>query len=302
MVRYRTVYDSRSIEGADVSDVWERCGDILRCVGCDQVLVKSWLGRRCEACGLRLSMRGEALVLLDDSEAIKPLMSSSDAQSMAQAYRHPVRWQKALRRWVTSEYFPGRQWRQRKDAVLNSGRLLVIGSGTTCYANAIHLDLDNFPGVDIVADAQKLPFINDSFDGVVCEVVLEHVAQPLAVIDEINRVLKPGGCAFLLVPFLFPFHGHPADYRRWSKQGLQEEFNSFSETEVGLHAGPTSALINILTEWLYVASGLTFPRGYTLIKGAATALSFPAKFLDYWINRMPEAHRLAATFYVYAKK
>ena len=55
--------------------------------------------------------------------------------------------------------------------------------------------LDLFPGenVDVVADAENMPFDNGTFDLVVCQAVLEHVQNPKNIINEINRVLKKQG-------------------------------------------------------------------------------------------------------------
>ncbi|MEM9808525.1 MAG: bifunctional 2-polyprenyl-6-hydroxyphenol methylase/3-demethylubiquinol 3-O-methyltransferase UbiG, partial [Cyanobacteria bacterium P01_D01_bin.56] len=44
-----------------------------------------------------------------------------------------------------------------------------------------------------VGVGENLPFEDDSFDGVVCVDVLEHVESPAATVAEIGRVLKPGG-------------------------------------------------------------------------------------------------------------
>lgn len=247
--------------------------------------------------------RGRALVLLRDEAETLRWMDSRDANAMATAYRQPNRLLATLRRIITSEYFPGKAWRDRKQQALTAGpKVLVIGSGVTHYPGLIHLDIDDFPGVDLVADAQQLPFQSGVLDGVLAEVVLEHVPRPQAVISETWRVLKDGGSAFFLVPFAFPYHGHPADFQRWSREGLKLAFEAFSEVEVGIHAGPSSALVNMISEWAYLASGMTFPKGYTLIKGLATLCLFPFKFLDLLIHRFPEAHRLAATFYVYVRK
>jgi len=41
----------------------------------------------------------------------------------------------------------------------------------------------------VVADAQKLPFKNDSFDFLLCSEVLEHVAEPNKVLSEISRIV-----------------------------------------------------------------------------------------------------------------
>ena len=51
----------------------------------------------------------------------------------------------------------------------------------------------------MVADAHKLPFKSRSFDVVVALEVLEHVFEPVKVLQEIKRVLKPKGYVVFLV-------------------------------------------------------------------------------------------------------
>jgi SAM-dependent methyltransferase len=56
-------------------------------------------------------------------------------------------------------------------------------------------------GPDVVElDLQCLPFDSDVFDVVVCNDVLEHVAEDYGALREIRRVLKPAGFAILQVP------------------------------------------------------------------------------------------------------
>lgn len=43
------------------------------------------------------------------------------------------------------------------------------------------------------ADAQNLPFSDDSFDAIVCGYGLMHVPDPRAALDEMMRVVRPGG-------------------------------------------------------------------------------------------------------------
>ena len=49
-------------------------------------------------------------------------------------------------------------------------------------------------------DAQNLPFPNDSFDLVTCQTVLIHVPDPEKAIEEMKRVLKPGGLLLCVEP------------------------------------------------------------------------------------------------------
>ena len=54
------------------------------------------------------------------------------------------------------------------------------------------------------ANALALPFSDHSFDKVICSEVLEHITDYLAVLAEINRVLKPDGLLVVSVPRAWP--------------------------------------------------------------------------------------------------
>lgn len=61
----------------------------------------------------------------------------------------------------------------------------------------------------MVGDGRGTPFRDNAFDAVLCSNMLEHTPEPLAVIDEIARVLKPGGWAYLSwTNWLSPWGGH----------------------------------------------------------------------------------------------
>ncbi len=51
-----------------------------------------------------------------------------------------------------------------------------------------------------VVDGVALPFANDSFDLVLSDYVLEHVADPDSFLREVRRVVKPGGSFFFRTP------------------------------------------------------------------------------------------------------
>ena len=55
-----------------------------------------------------------------------------------------------------------------------------------------------------VANAERLPFDDETFDKVICSEVLEHIHSYKQVILEINRVLKINGVAAISVPRFFP--------------------------------------------------------------------------------------------------
>tara|TARA_Y200000002_G_scaffold320272_1_gene280008 strand:- start:652 stop:1434 length:783 start_codon:yes stop_codon:yes gene_type:complete len=63
---------------------------------------------------------------------------------------------------------------------------------TTC-------DLES-PLADVKADICDLPFADASFDWILCNHVLEHIPNDTKAMQELYRVLKPGGIALLQVP------------------------------------------------------------------------------------------------------
>ncbi len=67
-------------------------------------------------------------------------------------------------------------------------------TGVDASDKAISYGKKFYKGINLIhADAHKLPFGNKNFDLVLCTEVLDHVAEPLKVLKEIKRVLKPGG-------------------------------------------------------------------------------------------------------------
>jgi len=87
----------------------------------------------------------------------------------------------------------------------------------------------------IVGSLDAMPFAAASFDSILCNAVLEHVASVDAVVRELVRVLRPGGYMVLAVPFLQPFHECPLDFRRYTRDGLVELGESAGLTSIAVH-------------------------------------------------------------------
>ena len=56
------------------------------------------------------------------------------------------------------------------------------------------------PLADVKADICALPFKDSTYDFILCNHVLEHIPNDLKAMEELYRVLKPGGTAILQVP------------------------------------------------------------------------------------------------------
>lgn len=58
----------------------------------------------------------------------------------------------------------------------------------------------NSPLADVKADICHLPFEDNSFDFILCNHVLEHIPDDTKAMQELHRILKPGGTAILQIP------------------------------------------------------------------------------------------------------
>ena len=96
---------------------------------------------------------------------------------------------------------------------LPPGRILNLGSGLTAGASSsqdvFHLDLDprvlrGDDGLSAAGDAAALPFRSGTFDGALLKDVLEHVADPVAVLAEVARVVRPEARLIVTVPRAIP--------------------------------------------------------------------------------------------------
>jgi SAM-dependent methyltransferase len=97
-------------------------------------------------------------------------------------------------------------------------------------ARFIGFDLFEGANVDTVGDICSTPRTlknllgEDPFDLVICCHVLEHTRQPARAAANIERVLRPGGLAYVATPWSQAFHAAPDDYWRFSVRGLMLMF------------------------------------------------------------------------------
>jgi len=104
-------------------------------------------------------------------------------------------------------------------AILNRGkRLLDVGCGSGAFMELVNAKFDEVHGCDISETALReatkrgmkslcldlnqalLPYQNDSFDGITCLEVIEHVLDPLRLLRDLQRALRPKGQLILTTP------------------------------------------------------------------------------------------------------
>ncbi|OGD63375.1 hypothetical protein A2160_02735 [Candidatus Beckwithbacteria bacterium RBG_13_42_9] len=110
------------------------------------------------------------------------------------------------------------------------------------FPNSVALDIDKSPQIDVMADAQSLPFQPGSFSVILCTEVLEHCHSPQRLIDECYRVLKKDGKLILTTRFIFPIHDAPNDFFRFTKYGLKYLCRDFSKSKIKAEVGTLSTI------------------------------------------------------------
>lgn len=109
-----------------------------------------------------------------------------------------------------------------EQSVRGPGRVLDLGCGPRDQALSIMSLGHEYVGVDfsssaadLLADAHALPFCTESFDFVFSFAVLEHLHNPFLALNEIGRVLKPGGTMCGTVSQGEPFHSSFFHHTVW---------------------------------------------------------------------------------------
>lgn len=115
----------------------------------------------------------------------------------------------------------------------------------------IGLDIHPGFGVDVVGDVHQLSglFPSNHFSVIYSAALLEHVAAPWLVAAECAKVLKPGGIAVHLAPWVWPTHSEPNDFWRFSDRGLASLFSASLGFRVIDCGGSGGAIITPTPDW-----------------------------------------------------
>jgi hypothetical protein len=127
--------------------------------------------------------------------------------------------------WVRAALPPLLAAAPRPAAVLDVGcaeqpfRALIESSGQ----RYVGMDVvqNSTRSVDILSTLEAAPSPGEPYSLILCTEVLEHVADIDAAFAGLRRLTAIGGAVVLTVPFVFPLHMEPYDFRRLTLHGVE---------------------------------------------------------------------------------
>lgn len=172
-----------------------------------------------------------------------------------------------------------------------SGIILDVGSGSQKYRR--HLEkYFQYESCDIpdlfmahfrdcqtyICSVENLIMPDNSYDVSFCMMVLEHVSDPKKAISELARVTKRDGLIYLSTNFLYPRHGKPQDYFRFTEEGLRvlaSQANLKIQSIV-----PMGGYFSMQSQFLFEAP--QYLRNKIILGN-----SYPSRDMNFNISRLP---------------
>jgi len=136
----------------------------------------------------------------------------------------------------------------RQFARLKTGVVMDVGAKLAPYKNLIpatqylRLDIDPDSKPDICSDLHDIQGYDNYFDTVIATEVLEHLYNPQLAINQLYKILKPGGVMILSTRFIHRLHPDPQDYYRFTPDSFNYLMREFSKVEIFHHGNRLQTL------------------------------------------------------------
>ena len=284
----------------------------LRCPDCHARDLKTHNTTvRCGTCSAAFPVLGGKPVLIRSDNPLFPPRSYLGSLSRAEKRKSSSRPRLSPARSVNLAYRRNLQAFAANLDKSQSTSVLVIGAGSQKdwlegllakepSVRIVYCDVDVRGKVDLFCDAHDVPFVDETFDGVVASAVLEHVTSPERVVGEIHRVLRAQGLLYSEIPFLQQVHEGAYDFTRYTLSGHRRLLNRFEELSSGVVAGPATTLA-----WAIEHFALCLvPHSFlvTPIRAVVRTAFAWLKYLDFLLVRSPGAADGASCTYFLGRK
>lgn len=140
------------------------------------------------------------------------------------------------------------------DKVLEVGSRDINGNVRHLFVDSeyIGLDMEQGDNVDLVLNGHNLVdhFGEESLDLVLCLDTLEHDNKFWVTVEQMKRVLKPGGYLLVAVPSInLGPHFYPDDYWRFLESGVKEFFEGMEDFYIESQTYIGSPFVDEIYAW-----------------------------------------------------
>lgn len=269
-------------------------------------------------CGLVFPIHDGLPVLIDEERSLFRLDDFAVVQRTTldlrdDAQRHPGFAQRAKARLVglvpglsmASSDFDAEAALAAIEAERPGADVLVIGAGDRRYAVApgttvVYTDVARGPLIQAIVDAHGMPFADATFDAVLSISVMQYLPDPFQAMREAHRVLRPGGLAYVVAPFMQRNTLGPYDFFLFTHAGLRRVMHEFTELRSGVANGPGMALCWSIESFATSFSERRWLR--SLLSNLAHLTVWPLKHFDRWLSRKRGAYDCASAFYFFGRR
>jgi SAM-dependent methyltransferase len=136
--------------------------------------------------------------------------------------------------------------------------ILDIGCGINKYPGSIGLDRNLATRADVIADVDHFPFPfrDNSFREIRATHVIEHVADVIKTVEDIHRLLTPGGQAVIVTPHYTDFSSFCDPTHRWHLNSFSLRYFGKDDAGYGYYSKARfreiSTRVTLLSVWRYL--------------------------------------------------
>jgi SAM-dependent methyltransferase len=115
------------------------------------------------------------------------------------------------------------EFKFRDDDLSDDAIIVHLGCGDVPSRDPRVISIDILPtmSADLVAEAEYLPFADNSIDHLVSGAVFEHLYNPMQAAAEVRRIIKEGGRFYIDTAFMQGYHGFPSHFFNMTAQAVE---------------------------------------------------------------------------------
>lgn len=166
-----------------------------------------------------------------------------------------------------------------------------------------YLNIDESTNPDYLCSGDNIPVDDNTFDIVMLAEVIEHLENPIAVLNECYRVLKKDGKIVATIPFMYPLHADPYDFQRWTDVKIRLELEKIGFQSIKIeHMG---SLFGVIYDLIYVSLNIQSKNRDALKNKIVRRFIMPMlSKLFLWFDKkyMYKSKAITTGYYVKAKK